>query len=122
MIRTLLLGMLLLVANSAASQAAGNPNEAAIIQKMSDLIGPNAQHCGLIKRGQSVRQGWLCAKSFDSKGAAFWLAAEDLQTDSAVRHIIARSASGKRYVIFYTSNKWGQPQFEPSFSVQLCPG
>jgi hypothetical protein len=115
----LLLAGLLLTPHAGAQPAIGQ-DEAAITEKMISLVGSGAHVCGLIKRDASPQEAWRCAKSQDSHSSAFWLAVEGQPTDSAVWHIIGRSASGDRYVIFYTSYEYGQPQFAPSFDVLPC--
>ena len=95
-------------------------NEAAIRSKMRELAGPTAVACGLVDRKAALAAAWRCAKRADKAAQPFWLAVIGHRTDSAVWHLIARDQSGKRYVIFYTSNNSGQPEFEPHFGVTAC--
>src|SRR5690348_1942809 len=95
-------------------------NEVAIRAEMLKLAGPTAIQCGFLKRGGALRPAWKCAQRADHAGKPFWLVLEGVQTDSTVWHAIARGSSGKRYVIFYTSNDFGQMKFEPHFTVTDC--
>jgi hypothetical protein len=84
------------------------------------MVGANALECGAVKPGGPLDQAWECATSADRNKRTFWLAVEGRRTDSAVWHVIARTASGERYIVFYTSNEAGQPSFEPSFTFTAC--
>ena len=104
----------------ASAQSETGQDEAAITSKMSSLVGTGAYACGLIKQHSALRQAWKCAQTQDSKHIAFWLAVEGHHTDSSVWHIVARAPSGERYIIFYTSNNFGQSSFAPSFTISPC--
>jgi hypothetical protein len=104
----------------AQAQPTLGQDESVIAKKMSVLAGKDAHVCGLVRQGESLKNGWQCAKSQDSKRSPFWLAVAGHSVDSQVWHIIARSVSGKRYVVFYSSNDSGEPGFEPSFTITEC--
>jgi hypothetical protein len=95
-------------------------NETAMRAKMLELAGPGALQCGLVERKAALAAAWQCAREAEESAKPFWLAVIGHRTDSAVWHLIARDRSGKRYVIFYTSNNSGQPEFEPHFGVIAC--
>ena len=95
-------------------------NEVAITEKLTALTGKEAIICGLVRKEQNPSEAWRCAENNDLTGKPFWFAMEDWPTDAAIWHIIARTASGKRYVIFYTSNNSGQSQFAPKFGEYEC--
>jgi hypothetical protein len=95
-------------------------DQSAIVVKMTELAGPHAVSCGLVDLAHPFEAAWECAQAADRRSKPFWLAAEGHRTDSAVWLAIARNASGKRYVVFYTSNESGQQSFEPSFNVTPC--
>ena len=100
--------------------SAQDPNEAAITQRLTNLAGDKAIACGTVRVTQDPAAAWRCAKSSDISQKPFWLAIEEHPTDSAVWQIITRTGTGKRYVIFYTSNNYGQPQFDPYFGEYEC--
>lgn len=93
---------------------------AAISDKMASLAGPAAIECGSLKSGASLQEAWECAGTADRNSRAFWLAVEGYGTDATIWHVIARSATGERYVVFYTGQRAGQPSFAPSFTVTSC--
>ena len=95
-------------------------NEVAIREKMLSAVGADAEQCGSVPGGAPLEAAWNCAQQADREGRAFWLAIEGHRTDSAIWHIITRDPSGKRSVFFYTSNNWGQPTFEPHFTLTEC--
>ena len=112
--------MALALQTSGAMAHEPEPNMATIRTKMQELVGPTAVNCGLLERGGNLHSAWKCAQDADREGRPFWLAAEGQRTDSAVWHIVARRPDGKRYVVFYTSNNYGQPEFDPYFGVTDC--
>ena len=104
----------------ASCSASPEDDESAISAKMRSLAGTGATQCGILRRGGPLEQAWECATSADRGDEAFWLALEGHRVDSSVWHAVARSATGERYVVFYTSNDSGQQAFEPSFTVTPC--
>lgn len=119
MLKYLALVALVLLSFRVVAEEPGQ-SEAAIRGKMLELAGSSAVDCGLIKRGAELRGPWKCARGADRAGKAFWLGLEGARTDSAVWHLVARGPNGKRYVIFYTSNNYGQMEFKPDFTITEC--
>ena len=119
MLRFLAIGLLLAPALGACTERL-DENEIAIRQQMLSAVGSDAEQCGSVPGGAAFQAAWNCAQQADREGRPFWLAIEGHRTDSAVWHIIARAPSGKRSVVFYTSNNSGQPEFEPHFTFTEC--
>lgn len=92
----------------------------AIRIKMLEWTGSSSVSCGILERGDDLAPAWKCAQAADRSNKPFWLALEGLRTDSAVWHMVARGPSGKRYVIFYSSNNAGQREFKPHFTITDC--
>jgi len=110
----------LLLAFLSTACSARDPNERAIEGRLTHLAGEDAVACGLVRQGQDPTAAWRCAQESDAARRPFWLAVEGRPTDSAVWHAVTRSTSGRRFVIFYTSNNHGGREFEPHFSEHEC--
>lgn len=112
----------LILAFSLHGATAKEPDQskAAIRAKMLELAGPRAIRCGMIEHGKRLGPAWRCAQDADRAGKPFWLAQGGRRTDSVIWHLMARGPGKKRYVIFYTSNNFGQPTFDPYFSITEC--
>jgi len=116
-----LLALLVLTCFSSSAVAeTPEQNIVAIRAKMLELTGSSAIECGLVQFGDSSRAPWQCAQDADKIGRPFWFALEGRRTDSAIWRLLLRAPSGKRYVVFYTSNDQGQPEFVPHFDVTEC--
>ena len=114
-------GFCVLVVGTSVLAETGSDRDAKIIaSRLVELVGKDAQSCGLVRLGMPFQSAWQCATAQDEAGASFWLAREAQPVDSRVWYIVARSRDGRRYWIFYTSNDDGQLEFKPSFTISEC--
>lgn len=98
----------------------GGDSEAALERKLASISGVAGTNCGLIKLMPDPTLAWACAKAHEASKKPFWLALQMRSTDSEIWQAIAQNNDGNRYVIFYTSNNFGQPEFLPHFDVHEC--
>jgi len=110
----------LLLALLSIACSAADPNERAIEGRLRQLAGVNAVVCGLVRQDRDPSAAWRCAQESDAARKPFWLAVEGRPTDSAVWHVVTRTMTGNRLVIFYTSNNHGGREFEPHFTEHEC--
>lgn len=99
---------------------ASNESEAALMHELVRIAGSNADSCGMVRFGDDFKRGWACATARTSSGQPFWFALQARRVDSDVWSAIAQDRTGNRYVILYTSNKYGQAEFVPEFDSRKC--
>ncbi|WP_158984138.1 hypothetical protein [Lysobacter panacisoli] len=95
-------------------------NETAIETRMLRLAGPQAEQCGVIRHGMDHGDGWDCVQRAEREGRSFWMAMQARPTDAAVWHVAVRNNAAERFIVFYSSNRFGQSAFEPHFDIQPC--
>jgi hypothetical protein len=109
-----------MVCTLAAGCAGQNKSDATLTKELTRMAGQTAVACGLVEGAARFDAAWKCAKANDSTGNPFWLALREFSVDVDAWQAIARTSTGERYTIFYTSNNNGGLTFEPYFHAQKC--